>query len=268
MSSCEDFKQALRTGNLTEAFLVAMSQAPELQITTWVATPESPENQEQPRSGKCLRTYINLVEGEMINEVGAELIQDRLYQPIQQFHLQQATQGHQTIEQNLQSLQKMFRLMATFQQRQQSGNLSQSSWLDANSPAFAGSPTRSLEAATNNGYQEEEDSETFNEIISLTDLELDSPSESQEVHAPSFEEEYRPSQKSKIDDTTISQGEDWGHWLEEDEDKSHKNLKTDFLDLNSNVIDEESEESDGDWDEWSATEFLNSNNPTYHDQES
>jgi hypothetical protein len=251
MPSCEDFKQALRNGNLTEAFLVAMSQAPELQITTWVATPESPENQEQPRSGKCLRTYINLVEGEMINEVGAELMQDRLYQPIQQFHLQQATQGHQTIEQNLQSLQKMFRLMATFQQKQQSGNLSQSSWLDANSKALGGSPTRSLEAATDNSYQEE-DSETFNEIISLTDLDLDSPS---------------GDRKPKIDDTTISQGEDWGHWLEEEEDKSLKHLKTDFLDLNSNVVDE-SEETDEDWDEWGATEFLNSNTPMYHDRES
>ena len=38
MTSSEDFKQAIREGNISEAFLVAMSNAPELNITTKIIT--------------------------------------------------------------------------------------------------------------------------------------------------------------------------------------------------------------------------------------
>ncbi len=245
MSSCADFKQALRNGNLTEAFLIAMSQAPELHITTWIATPETSESQDRPRSGKCLRTDINLVEGEMINEVGSELMQDQFYSQIQQFHLQQATQGHQTIEQNLQSLQKMFRLMVTFQQRQPSEQLSQSSWLDAKTTSVKGvSPTRSLEAANVMKLSEEEeeaDNAVVDDILSLTDLDLDSEPE------------------------TTNEEEDWGEWLEEDEERGLKHLKTDFLELNSTVM-ADSEATSEEWEEWDATEFLVSNEPISHDR--
>jgi hypothetical protein len=255
MSSCEDFQQALKNGNLAEAFLVAMSQAPELHITTWIANPKSAENSDpdKPRSGKCLRTYINLVEGEIINEVGSELMQDRFYTQLQQFHLQQATQGHQTIEQNLQSLQKMFRLMATFQQQQQrSEKLTQSGWLDSPSSSLnSSSPKPFLEAAnTIEAEEEEEDSAVFNDIISLADLDVDSDSELPESEIRSPEEE------------------DWGNWLEEDEQKSLKNLKTDFLKFNSTIKPDSETGEEEEWEEWEATEFLASNTPANHDRES
>ena len=87
MKSSEEFKQALRAGKLNEAFLVAMSNAPELHITTWVTSASDThdwESHSQPQAGKCLRTHINLIEGKIENEIGEQFVGDR-YPEIQQF---------------------------------------------------------------------------------------------------------------------------------------------------------------------------------------
>ncbi len=126
MTSSEDFKQALKSGNLGEAFLLAMSKAPELHITTWIASPQ--DNPAQLPRSRSLRTNINLIEGKIENQIGKELLGSR-HPEIQNFHHQQVAQGHQTIQQNLESLQQMFRLMAAFQKQQQQG-YSSSRWID------------------------------------------------------------------------------------------------------------------------------------------
>ncbi|MBE9042855.1 hypothetical protein IQ255_00290 [Pleurocapsales cyanobacterium LEGE 10410] len=117
MTENEDFKRAIRAGNINEAFLVAMSNAPELSITTKIITAEGTVAKTQ--TDNCLHTHINLIEGKIENEIGEKLTGDR-YLEINQFHRQQVTQGHQTIQQNLISLQKMFQLMSSFQQQQAS----------------------------------------------------------------------------------------------------------------------------------------------------
>ncbi|MGF1540263.1 MAG: hypothetical protein ACFCU5_07395 [Pleurocapsa sp.] len=214
----EDFKQALRSGNLKEAFLLAMSKAPELHITTWIASPQ--DNPDRPQGDKSLRTHINLIEGKIENQIGEQLLGDR-HPQIQQFHHQQVIQGHQTIQQNLESLQKMFRLMAAFQQRQQQGNL-QSSWIDVREAnknelngnnhvnAIAGSVT-STELSGNKAEpqlpsftREEDDDAVVKDLLSLADLD-----EEEEVE-------------------TTDQ-EDWGDWLEENEEP----INTQFVDPNS-----------------------------------
>ncbi len=212
MTSSEDFKQALRSGNLSEAFLLAMSKAPELHITTWIASPQ--DNPAQPPKDKSLRTHINLIEGKIENQIGEQLLGDR-HPEIQQFHHQQVAQGHQTIQQNLESLQKMFRLMAAFQKQQQPG-YDRSSWIDvreANKPelngqttvnAIAASETVSETSANNKiepqlpSFAREEDDEgdaIVNDLLSLADL--DEEREEIETESPTDEE-------------------DWGDWLEEE----------------------------------------------------
>ena len=128
MTSSEDFKQAIRTGNINEAFIVAMSNAPELSITTKIVTNQGKHetNRDESPTDNYLRTHINLIEGKIENEIGEKLTEDR-YSEIQQFHIRQVAQGHQTIQQNLISLQKMFQLMSAFQQQQASEHLS---WVD------------------------------------------------------------------------------------------------------------------------------------------
>ena len=109
MASSTEFKKALREGKFTEAFAIAMGNAPELKITTWISSPE--DNSAQPSRGKCLKTNVNLVEGKISNAIGEDLMGDNLYGAIQKFHSQQVSQGHQAISENLRSLQQMFRLM-------------------------------------------------------------------------------------------------------------------------------------------------------------
>ena len=227
MTSSEDFKQALRSGNLREAFLLAMSKAPKLQITTWIASPQ--DNPTQPKGDKGLRTYINSLEGKIDNEIGEQLLGDR-HPEIQQFHYQQVTQWHQTIQQNLESLQKMFRLMAAFQKRQQSG-YSQSSWIDVREAsnaelnghstvnAIAASETIAetlssnkiepqLPSFTREEEEENDDDAIVNDLLSLVDLD----EETEEIETQEATEE-----------------EDWGDWLEENDSP----INTEIIDLNS-----------------------------------
>lgn len=117
MTSSADFKQAIRSGKISEAFLVAMSNIPELQITTKIVT-DCPENGDRstPETDNHLHTHISLSEGKIENEIGEKFTGDR-YGEIKQFHLEQVNQAHQTIQQNLISLQKMFQLMSAFQEQ-------------------------------------------------------------------------------------------------------------------------------------------------------
>lgn len=228
MTSREEFKQAIRAGNINEAFLVAMSNAPELSITTRIVTTE-PTTQ-QPQSN-YLRTQINLIEGKIENEIGEQFTGDR-YREIKQFHLEQVTQGHQTIQHNLISLQRMFQLMSAFQQQQATEHLD---WVeiaaDVNQESLpnkskinqiSGNKTpEALAASTINhptvtpstdqpeepqlpGFKPEtdDDEEVVNDLLSLTDLDDESETEVPEAEG------------------------NWGDWLEEPEVKSEFDLKS------------------------------------------
>ena len=64
MSSSEEFKQAIKAGNINEAFLVAMSNAPKLSITTKIVTAEGERvDRQSSEVDNYLRTQINLIEG-------------------------------------------------------------------------------------------------------------------------------------------------------------------------------------------------------------
>lgn len=250
MTSSEDFKQAIREGNISEAFLVAMSNAPELNITTKIITADGQQvDADQSQLDNYLSTHINLIEGKVENEIGEKLTGDR-YSEIKQFHLQQVTQGHQTIQHNLISLQKMFQLMSSFHEQQASNH---SSWVDiaadvtreslpANPNANqlygnkipnaleAGSTTSQTETnnAVSENYEpqlpsfEEEDERVVNDLLSLTDDDdgddLDG-SETQENQA------------------------DWSEWLDDEPE-----VKTEVFDLKSlNIRDAEDK-----WQNWES----------------
>jgi hypothetical protein len=229
MTSREDFKQAIRTGNINEAFLLAMSNAPELSITTKIVTAKGEEHQvdsHETGADNYLRTNINLIEGKIENEIGEKLTGDR-YSEIKQFHMRQVAEGHQTIQHNLVSLQKMFQLMSSFQQQQTS---EASSWVDiaanvtreslptkpettqlygkkhsalqagktSNQPEITklGVDTNSID--TNNVEPQlpyfEEEEEVVNDLLSLADLDGNS---TEELEQP------------------LEEQGDWGEWLED-----------------------------------------------------
>ena len=221
MSSREDFKQAIRKGNINEAFSIAMSNAPELSITTKIITAEGEEQQvNSSKSGadNYLRTNINLIEGKIENEIGEKLTGDR-YSEIKQFHMRQVEEGHQTIQHNLVSLQKMFHLMSTFQQQADR----QSSWVDiaadVSSDPLPAAETTKLHGKTHSALQA---GKTIDSSQTKLEVDTDNP----EPQLPAFDEEEEGVvddllSLADIDDDSSqeqpsSEQEDWGEWLEDE----------------------------------------------------
>lgn len=117
MTAIEDFKQKIQAGQLFDAFTLAVSEAIELKITTWVSS-SNVETQaiiakSEPFSESCLRTRINLVNGEIYNEIGSEIMHNQDYAELKKLHQEQVIEGRETILKNLESLQKMFAILGS-----------------------------------------------------------------------------------------------------------------------------------------------------------
>ena len=229
MSSSEEFKQAIKAGKIGEAFLVAMSNAPKLSITTKIVTAEGERvDGESSKVDNYLRTQINLIEGKVENEIGANLTGDR-YLEIKQFHTEQVIQGHQTIQHNLVSLQKMFQLMSSFQQQQ---NCDRSSWVD-----IAADVTReSLSSSAKGQLYSERTTNALKAgtIPHQTQAETSAKVNDPEPQIPSFEAEDDGIvddllSLSDIDDDSIAPTPetqtDWSEWLEDEPDLKALNLE-------------------------------------------
>ena len=250
MTSSEDFKQAIRAGNISEAFLVAMSNAPELNITTKIVTADGRKvDPEVVQQDNYLHTHINLIEGKVENEIGEKLTGDR-YAEIKQFHLQQVTEGHETIQHNLISLQKMFQLMSSFQQQQA---IDRSSWVDIaadvsreslgnrqHAGQLYGNSLNALEGARTGGAQvdkdenedgskpqlpsfEAEDDEMVEDLMSLVDLDEDTAEPEAAADLADWSEwlDDEPDVKSGVFDLkslNIKEAKDnWQNWEEQNE---------------------------------------------------
>ncbi len=120
MAKSDDFKQELRSGNLSDAIKIAFGEAIELEITTWVATTEqmelAPEDTDQARPGHRMRTRINLVDGDIENEVGSQFLGNSRYAALKNFHLNQVQEGREIIRQNLASLRTLFGMLVEMAQ--------------------------------------------------------------------------------------------------------------------------------------------------------
>lgn len=108
MAASEEFKAQLQAGKIVEALTLAVSEAVNLEITTWVSPANESSDADSPLPGHRMRTQMNLLEGKIENEVGDQFLDNGPYTELQQFHLEQVRDSRQTIEKNLESLQKMF----------------------------------------------------------------------------------------------------------------------------------------------------------------
>jgi hypothetical protein len=219
MTSSKEFKQAVREGRLNDAFVIAMGNAPELHITTWIASPDDGDRA-KPSGGDYLRTHVNLVEGEIINEIGEQLIGDDLYGTLQQFHLQQVTQGHQTMSENLQSLQQMFRLLAILQKQQKGEGATSpmNTWKIAdtslpstpktNPPVNHDSFAVTSVSEDLSIMEDEDEDEIVNNLLSLDDLDL-------ELEPPHQTQISTQATQEQMMTKPTKNQEDWGDWLEE-----------------------------------------------------
>ncbi|MEC4983042.1 MAG: hypothetical protein SAK42_02900, partial [Oscillatoria sp. PMC 1076.18] len=90
-----------------------MNEAIELKITTWVSS--AADTAIAPQPGKRLHTRINLVDGDIENEIGDRFIGTGAYKELRQFHCEQVALANQTIQGNLESLQQLFAVLLAWQ---------------------------------------------------------------------------------------------------------------------------------------------------------
>jgi len=115
MATSNDFKEQLRAGKIVDALTLALGEAVELEITTWVSSAntdaESDAELDQPTADCRIRTRMNIVDGNIENVVGTQFIGNGPYTELREFHMVQVQEGHQIIQQNLESLQQLFTVL-------------------------------------------------------------------------------------------------------------------------------------------------------------
>ncbi|MDX2100752.1 MAG: hypothetical protein SFW36_23480 [Leptolyngbyaceae cyanobacterium bins.59] len=118
MATSDDFKRELKAGDLTRALKLALSDAIELKITTWVvpangggleADESKPIDESQP--GYRMRTRINILDGDIETEVGPQFLANGPYTELRGFHIEQVRQGREIIQKNLQGIQRLFNML-------------------------------------------------------------------------------------------------------------------------------------------------------------
>lgn len=103
-----EFTKHLQQGKLADALTVALTKSIELEITTWIAVPDAPT----PEMGECLHTKINIIDGEIDNQIGKRCLDQVCYSELQDFHQEQVQYSSQLIQQNLETLQQLLVMMA------------------------------------------------------------------------------------------------------------------------------------------------------------
>jgi hypothetical protein len=101
VSASERFQDKLKENkNFGDALIEIFSDLVQLEIVTWVAH----EGDTTHKSGNRLRTNINLIDGDIENELGADFLQGSPYAELRGFHELQVQKGAETIATNLKTL--------------------------------------------------------------------------------------------------------------------------------------------------------------------
>lgn len=113
MSTSDDFKKQLKAGKIIDALTLALGEAVELEITTWVSAANDSKTSVEatPPPESRMRTRLNIVDGDINNEVGTQFIGDGPYTELQQFHSSQVQDAPLMIQHNLANLQQLFSVL-------------------------------------------------------------------------------------------------------------------------------------------------------------
>lgn len=113
MAISDEFKAQLKAGKIVDALTLALGEAVELEITTWVSSSKASDSAEadKPTADCRIRTRMNIVDGAIDNEIGTRFIGNGPYTELRQFHMEQVQQGRQIIQQNLENLQQLFTVL-------------------------------------------------------------------------------------------------------------------------------------------------------------
>ncbi|MEH2350832.1 MAG: hypothetical protein V7K55_23090 [Nostoc sp.] len=103
-------KKGMDVDDIINAIKTVIVEAIDLKITTWVAeSSEQPQNEiEAAKPGNRIYTRINLVSGDIQNEIGSQFTDSGSYKEIREFHLTQIRDGREIIHKNIESVEKLY----------------------------------------------------------------------------------------------------------------------------------------------------------------
>lgn len=118
MTASDEFKQELQKDNLTienlsNALKTALSEVIELEITTWVVPADGSNPTGEALPGHRMRTRLNIVDGDIDNEVGSDFLNSGPYSELKAFHMTQVQQSREIVQDNLESIQQLFGILVT-----------------------------------------------------------------------------------------------------------------------------------------------------------
>jgi hypothetical protein len=157
MSVKKQFKDAIKAGNLKEAFLIAFSNNLKFQATTSIICAEN----NQPYSW---RSKISLLEG-LETKISPQLLNDK-YKNINQFHQRQVNQADETWQKNRETLIKVFQILAGIPRKQEIDEENEEETFDL--------------AVENPDLKELADIEIVSEKLNIDDFSLDNEAENKE----------------------------------------------------------------------------------------
>ncbi|MEH2295088.1 hypothetical protein [Nostoc sp.] len=98
--------------DVIDAIKTAIVEVVELEITTWVPDSstqfEELQGQQIAKPGNRMYTTINLIDGDINNEVGSQFVGSGAYTELRDFHLSQVKESREIMQKNLETLQKLY----------------------------------------------------------------------------------------------------------------------------------------------------------------
>ncbi|MEH2415790.1 hypothetical protein [Nostoc sp.] len=98
--------------DIIDAIKTAIVEVVELEITTWVPDSstqlEELQSQQIAKPGNRMYTRINLIDGDINNEVGSQFVGSGSYTELRDFHLSQVKESREIMQKNIESLQKLY----------------------------------------------------------------------------------------------------------------------------------------------------------------
>ena len=103
-------KKGLNVDEIIDAIKTVILEVIDLKITTWVAESSEQTKDEiaSPKPGNRIYTRMNLVSGDIQNEIGSQFTDSGPYKEIREFHLTQVKDGREIIQKNIESVEKLY----------------------------------------------------------------------------------------------------------------------------------------------------------------
>ncbi len=217
MISSAEFDRQIQAGHIAQALALLLSETNAIDITTEMADEIRANPSDRLPNREYLRTKINLLTGEIHNEVGKDLIiNSSSYLKLQQLHIEQIVASHRIVQGHLQQIQAILTAISPEQSAPADEPSSARFDLADSLPsrlteafrAIWTSPTGDL-----SGNQLDEPSED----LTLSPLPQPSPPLSRSNNLPSLQVILSPAAFDNDIDLSIDENTvEWEEWIEDD----------------------------------------------------